>query len=119
MIRSPSRNALLIDAVDPTAYGRAYGFERAMDNAGAVLGPIFALGLVVLIGIRQAIFVSVIPGLLAAFAIVYANATPPAFLVIDGNHIVRAVENWRERGTSWRWDAAQIPSCCGASLLPS
>lgn len=71
-IRGPSRNALLADAVDPAAYGRAYGFERAMDNAGAVIGPIVALGLVALIGIRQAIFVSVIPGLLAAVAIVYA-----------------------------------------------
>ncbi len=71
-VRGPSRNALLADAVDPTAYGRAYGFERAMDNAGAVIGPIVALGLVALIGIRQAIFLSVIPGLLAAVAIVYA-----------------------------------------------
>ncbi|MDQ2934081.1 MAG: MFS transporter, partial [Chloroflexota bacterium] len=71
-IRGPSRNALLADAVDPAAYGRAYGFERAMDNAGAVLGPLLALGLVALIGIRQAILLSVIPGLLAAVAIVYA-----------------------------------------------
>jgi MFS family permease len=71
-IRGPSRNALLADAVAPAAYGRAYGFERAMDNAGAVVGPIVALGLVAAIGIRQAIFLSVIPGLLAALAIVYA-----------------------------------------------
>ena len=71
-IRGPARNALLADAVDPAAYGRAYGFERAMDNAGAVLGPLLALGLVALIGIRQAILLSVIPGLLAAVAIVYA-----------------------------------------------
>ncbi len=71
-IRGPSRNALLADAVEPAAYGRAYGFERAMDNAGAVMGPIVALGLVALIGLRQAIFLSVIPGLLAAVAIVYA-----------------------------------------------
>lgn len=71
-IRGPSRNALLADAVEPAAYGRAYGFERAMDNAGAVAGPIVALGLVAAIGIRDAIFLSVIPGLLAALAIVYA-----------------------------------------------
>ncbi len=71
-IRGPSRNALLADAVEPAAYGRAYGFERAMDNAGAVVGPIVALGLVAVIGLRQAIFLSVIPGLLAALAIVYA-----------------------------------------------
>lgn len=71
-IRGPSRNALLADAVDASAFGRAYGFERAMDNLGAVIGPILALGLVALVGIRAAILVSIIPGLLAAGAIVYA-----------------------------------------------
>ena len=71
-IRTPSRNALLADAVDPAAYGRAYGFERAMDNAGAVVGPLLAIGLVAAIGIRPAIVVSVVPGLLAAVAIVFA-----------------------------------------------
>lgn len=71
-IRGPARNALLADAVDPSAFGRAYGFERAMDNAGAVFGPLVALALVTLIGVRAAIFVSIIPGLLAAVAIVYA-----------------------------------------------
>ena len=71
-IRNPARNALLADAVDPSAFGRAYGFERAMDNLGAVFGPILALALVAAIGIREAILLSVIPGLLAAAAIVYA-----------------------------------------------
>jgi hypothetical protein len=31
-LRVPARNALLADVVPPAAYGRAYGFERAMDN---------------------------------------------------------------------------------------
>lgn len=71
-LRVPSRNALLADVVHPTAYGRAYGFERAMDNLGAILGPLLAIGLVATIGTRWAIAVSVVPGLLAALAIVYA-----------------------------------------------
>ena len=71
-LRVPSRNALLADSVAATAYGRAYGFERAMDNLGAILGPLLALGLVALVGVRSAIALSVIPGVLAAGAIVYA-----------------------------------------------
>jgi MFS family permease len=71
-LRVPARNALLADLVPPGAYGRAYGFERAMDNLGAILGPLLALGLVALVGVRAAIGLSVIPGLLAAAAIVYA-----------------------------------------------
>ena len=71
-LRVPARNALLADVVPPAVYGRAYGFERAMDNLGAIGGPLLAIALVGLIGVRSAILLSVIPGLLAAVAIVYA-----------------------------------------------
>jgi MFS family permease len=71
-LRVPARNALLSDIVDPAVYGRAYGFERAMDNLGAILGPVLAIGLVALVGTRGAIALSVIPGLLATVAILYA-----------------------------------------------
>lgn len=71
-LRVPARNALLADVVPPGAYGRAFGFERFMDNLGAVGGPLLALGLVAAFGVRAAILLSVVPGLLAALAIVYA-----------------------------------------------
>jgi MFS family permease len=71
-LRVPVRNALLADVVPASLYGRAYGFERAMDNLGAIVGPLLAIGLVGAVGVRWAIGLSVIPGLLAALAIVYA-----------------------------------------------
>lgn len=71
-LRVPARNALLADVVPPEVYGRAYGFERAMDNLGAVAGPLLAIGLIAVTSIRIAIFISVIPGLLSAAAIIYA-----------------------------------------------
>jgi MFS family permease len=71
-LRVPARNALLADVVPRHAYGRAYGFERAMDNLGAIVGPLLAIGLVSLVGVRWAMGLSVIPGLLAAAAIGYA-----------------------------------------------
>jgi MFS family permease len=78
-LRVPARNALLADIVPATVYGRAYGFERAMDNLGAIAGPLLALVLVGLVGLRTAIALSIIPGLLAAAAIVYAiHHTPRA-----------------------------------------
>ena len=76
-LRVPARNALLADIVPAAAYGRAYGFERAMDNLGAIVGPLLALALVGLVGTRTAIALSVIPGLLAALAIVYAIRHAP------------------------------------------
>ncbi len=71
-LRVPARNALLADTVPAEHYGKAYGFERAMDNMGAIFGPLLAIVLVALVGVRWAIGLSVIPGLLAAVAIVYA-----------------------------------------------
>ncbi|MGW9030362.1 MFS transporter [Streptomyces sp. NPDC055722] len=76
-LRVPARNALLADIVPAKAYGRAYGFERMMDNLGAIFGPLLALGLVAWIGVQWAIGLSVIPGLLAAAAIVYAIRKTP------------------------------------------
>jgi MFS family permease len=76
-LRVPSRNALLADVVPVSAYGRAYGFERAMDNLGAIGGPLLALALVALVGVRTAIVLSIVPGLLAAVAIVIAIRAAP------------------------------------------
>ncbi|MFD8382380.1 MFS transporter [Streptomyces sp. NPDC059679] len=76
-LRVPARNALLADIVPAKAYGRAYGFERMMDNLGAIFGPLLALALVAALGVQWAIGLSVIPGLLAAVAIVYAIRHTP------------------------------------------
>jgi MFS family permease len=43
-----------------------------MDNLGAIAGPLLAIGLIAVVSIRAAIFISVIPGLLSAVAIIYA-----------------------------------------------
>jgi MFS family permease len=76
-LRVPARNALLADLVPASAYGRAYGFERAMDNLGAIGGLLLAIGLVALVGVRGAIAISVVPGALAALAIVAAVRAAP------------------------------------------
>lgn len=76
-LRVPSRNALLADAVPTEVYGHAYGFERAMDNLGAIGGPLLAIGLLAVTGIRTAFLLSMIPGLLAAGAIIYAIRHTP------------------------------------------
>ncbi len=44
----------LADVVPASAYGRAYGFERTMDNLGAIFGPLLALGLVAIFGYGDA-----------------------------------------------------------------
>jgi MFS family permease len=41
-VRSAPRDALLAEVTPADQRGRAYGFHRAMDNAGAVVGPLLA-----------------------------------------------------------------------------
>ncbi len=42
-VRTAPRDALIADSTDPANRGRAYGFHRAMDHAGAVVGPLAAM----------------------------------------------------------------------------
>lgn len=44
-IRGPLRNAILADAVPPQHVGKAFGFHRAGDTLGAIVGPMLAAGL--------------------------------------------------------------------------
>ncbi len=71
-LRSPARDMLLTDLASADAYGRAFGVERAGDNAGAILGPLLAAALVSVIGIRQTMLLSIVPGVLAAGAMLIA-----------------------------------------------
>jgi MFS family permease len=44
-LRGPLRDAIVIQAVSPETRGRAFGFHRAADTVGAVLGPLFGVAL--------------------------------------------------------------------------
>jgi MFS family permease len=44
-LRSSPRDAMIADATPPAQRGLAFGFHRAMDHGGAVLGPLIGLGL--------------------------------------------------------------------------
>jgi len=44
-IRGPLRDAMLADSIAPADRGKAFGFHRAGDTVGAVLGPLAAFGL--------------------------------------------------------------------------
>ncbi len=48
-IRGPLRDAMLAESVAPENRGKAFGFHRAGDTAGAVLGPLAAFGLLSLL----------------------------------------------------------------------
>jgi MFS family permease len=80
-IRTAPRDALIASSVDESIRGKSYGFERAMDNTGAVAGPVLAIItlLVLFIGfgmkdsllaLRWTFILAIIPGILAVLTII-------------------------------------------------
>jgi MFS family permease len=67
--RTPVRNVLLTEATTPETYGRAFGFERAMDSAGAIIGPLLSLALVAAVGLRLTFLLTLVPACIAALLI--------------------------------------------------
>ncbi len=64
-LRSSPRDAMLAAAVEPSRRGLAFGLHRAMDNTGAVIGPLLAAGLLALgVPLRSVFLWAVVPGLL-------------------------------------------------------
>jgi MFS family permease len=80
--RGPSRDTLLADCVAPGQAGRAFGFERAMDTLGAVLGPLSATALLGVLGARGVLRWTLVPGLAAAVTFAFLAPTGRT----DGEH---------------------------------
>jgi MFS family permease len=73
--RSAPRDALIASSVNEANRGRAFGLEGVGDNAGAFLGPLLALLLLMVyhLPIRLIFYLAVIPGLLAFSMILFVH----------------------------------------------
>jgi len=67
-IRDPPRDAILADA-GKKHRGKIFGFHRAMDTLGAVIGPLLTLLLFPLLGFRKVFLVAFLPALLATLLV--------------------------------------------------
>jgi MFS family permease len=81
-IRTAPRDALIASSIDDSIRGKAYGFHRAMDHAGAVIGPFLALSALLLIILvfdmqdtllilRWTFLLAIIPGLFSVLALIF------------------------------------------------
>jgi MFS family permease len=72
-IRNSPRDALVADSVHPSMRGRAFGLRSAADNAGALLGPLIAFGLISVghLSLRSVFWLAVIPGALAVITAIF------------------------------------------------
>src|SRR5205814_1828455 len=76
-LRTSPRDALIAAETTPAIRGRAFGFHRAADTAGAVIGPLLGLALYEALDhrLRPLFFIAVIPAV-ASVALVSAVRDP-------------------------------------------
>lgn len=88
-VRTSPRDALIAGATAPSMRGRAYGFHRAMDHAGAAIGTLLGAGLLWLLGattaeaasadqLRTVFLWAALPGVLAVVALALTREPPRA-----------------------------------------
>jgi MFS family permease len=81
-IRSAPRDALIASSADESIRGKSYGFDRAMDHTGAVIGPVLAIVTLLtlfigfnikdsLLALRWTFILAIIPGIFAVLTIIF------------------------------------------------
>jgi MFS family permease len=93
-VRTSPRDALIADSVDPSMRGKAYGFHRSMDHAGALIGPLVATVLLAWFvkDLRTVFLLSTIPGGIAVFLIILkVRETAPATEKKDNGNLLKSV----------------------------
>jgi MFS family permease len=103
-IRGAPRDALVADIAPPEVRGAAFGLRQSLDTVGAFVGPLVAVGLMLLGSndFRLVFWLAVFPGLMAVALLIFGIQEPERHL--DGrrtNPINR--ENLRRLGRSYWW----------------
>ena len=103
-VRTPPRDAMIAEITAPAARGRAFGFHRAADHSGAVLGSVAAWWLLSRgTDVRSVIGWSVVPGVIA-------------FVVLAV--VLRGAGSWELGGGSQAaGEAAEVAEAPGSKLL--
>ena len=79
-LRTSPRDALLAADTPPEIRGRAFGFHRAADTAGAVVGPLLGLALYEAFNhhLRPLFFLAALPAAISVVLIAFVREHPPA-----------------------------------------
>ena len=103
-IRGAPRDALVADIAPAHLRGAAFGLRQSIDTLGAFLGPLLAVGLMLLWAndFRAVFWVAVIPGLMAVALLAFGLREPAH---PQGEKRINPIrrENLKRLGTSYWW----------------
>lgn len=88
-IRGAPRDALVADYTTPEQRGAAYGLRQSLDTVGAFVGPLLAIGLLVLLAndVRAVFWIAIIPAVISV-AILWFAVKEPAHLQPSQRRVV-------------------------------
>lgn len=103
-VRGAPRDALVADIAPPQLRGAAFGLRQALDTVGAFLGPLLAVGLMLLWAndFRAVFWVAVIPGVLAV-ALLLFGIQEPVHRQTDGRTNPIRRDNLLRLGSAYWW----------------
>jgi MFS family permease len=106
-IRGAPRDALIADIAPPAMRGAAFGLRQSLDTVGAFIGPLLAVGLMILWAndFRAVFWAAAIPAFLAVALLLWGLDEPATVRArTPGNPIRR--ENLRRLGKQYWWVVA-------------
>lgn len=103
-IRGAPRDALVADVTPSEIRGAAYGLRQSLDTVGAFLGPLLAVGLMLLWNndFHTIFWVAVIPGVLS-IALLWFGLSEPKTPVTDKRTNPLRRENLKKLSTAYWW----------------
>ena len=121
-IRTAPRDALIADSVDPSVRGRAFGFHRAADHAGAVVGPLIAFAVLRWEGVplRARLLLRGDPGVRRDGRAHRVRARDATTASTTPGRCISSADSARASGPSSAWCSSSpsgippTPSCCCA-----
>jgi MFS family permease len=106
-VRGAPRDALIADIAPLHLRGAAFGLRQSLDTVGAFLGPLLAVGLMLLWAndFRAIFWVSVIPGLLAVALLLFGVHEPINHEVVKRSNPI-SKQNLKRLGAAYWWVVA-------------
>ncbi len=102
-IRGAPRDALVADVTPVHLRGAAFGLRQSLDNVGSFIGPLLAVGLMLLWAndFRAIFWVAVIPGALAVALSIFGLSEPPAQIAHTRTNPIRRANRQRLTRPYW------------------
>jgi MFS family permease len=103
-VRGAPRDAMVADIAPPQLRGAAFGLRQSLDTVGAFLGPLLAVGLMLLWAndFRAVFWVAVLPGLMAVALLLFGIHEPEHRQASKGRNPIRW-DNLTRLGSAYWW----------------